>query len=154
MQFSLSTEYAIHSMIYLALQPRGKVTLVTEVARAQGVSETYLAKVFQQLAKAGLVVSYRGAKGGYMIARHPQEITLREIVAAIEGQAPLFRCVEHRRGCELGEDCEIRGVMSHIEDTLWSTLDQTTVQDLIEQMRRRKEKVRWLTDLLRERNDS
>ncbi len=148
MQFSLSTEYAIHSLIYLALQPKGKVTLVSEVARAQGVSETYLAKVFQQLAKAGVVISYRGAKGGFALARPPSEISLRQIVAAIEGEAPLFRCLEDRRNCALGDDCEIRSVMNRVEAVMWDMLEQTKLSDLIDGLRPRKEKVRWLTQLL------
>ena len=148
MQFSLSTEYAIHSLIYLALQPKGKVTLVSKVARAQGVSETYLAKVFQQLAKAGVVISYRGAKGGFALARPPSEISLRQIVAAIEVEAPLFRCLEDRRNCALGDDCEIRSVMNRVEAVMWDMLEQTKLSDLIEGLRPRKEKARWLTQLL------
>jgi|YelNatPaOPRAMG01_1025707.scaffolds.fasta_scaffold00049_105 Rrf2 family protein len=148
MHLSLSTEYAIHSLIYLALQPKGKVTLVTEVARAQGVSETYLAKVFQQLVKAGLVASYRGAKGGFALALPPDQINLRQVITAIEGQQPILRCASDRRGCEPGPDCPIHEAIDHIEMLLWRTLEQTKLSDLAEQMRTRKGKVPWLSPLL------
>ncbi|MDZ7373974.1 MAG: Rrf2 family transcriptional regulator [candidate division KSB1 bacterium] len=150
MQLSLSTEYAIHSLIYLALQPRGKVTLVSEVARAQGVSETYLAKVFQQLVKAGLVISYRGAKGGFALALPPNQISLAQIIGAIEGRQPILRCVVERRSCELGTDCPIHGTVDRVERLLWETLEQTKLSDLIEEMRNRGDKAHWLAHLLQE----
>ncbi|MGQ4808695.1 HTH-type transcriptional repressor NsrR [Candidatus Entotheonellaceae bacterium PAL068K] len=76
MRFSLSTEYAIHGLLFLALRPPDAVTMLPEVARALGVSEPSLRKVFQTLARQGLITSYRGIKGGYSLGTPAREITL------------------------------------------------------------------------------
>jgi Rrf2 family protein len=91
MRFSLSTEYALHGLLFLALHPPDAVVMLPEVARVLQVSEPSLRKVFQTLARHGLVVSYRGIKGGYSLGLSAQEITLQNIVQAIEGGALVYQ---------------------------------------------------------------
>jgi len=131
MQFSQSTEYAIHSLFYLALQGKDKMILVGDVAKAHGISESYLAKVFQSLTKAGLIKSFRGAKGGYVLAMAPAEITLRRIVETIEGRGPFFVCDEQKRNCSFLGDCIIRNVMDEAEKRMFAVLENTTLADLV-----------------------
>ena len=151
MHFSMGTEYAIHGLLYLALKDPGEVVYVRDIANAQNVSETYLAKVFQQLARSGLVTSYRGAKGGFALARPPEQITLRRIIEATEGSSPLFNCLQSRRDCKLGDDCEIRKVMKRVEDLMLDILDSTNLVDILDSFRGHEEEVGWLTQLLKER---
>ena len=153
MHFSMGTEYAIHGLLYLALKDQGEVVYVRDIARAQNVSETYLAKVFQQLARSGLVVSYRGAKGGFALAQPPERITMRRIIEATEGSSPLFNCLQSRRDCKLGDDCEIRKVMNRVEKMMLEILDKTSLVDILDSFRGHEEEVGWLTQLLTERNE-
>jgi len=135
MQFSQSTDYAIHSLFYLALQGKDKVILVSDVAKAHGISESYLAKVFQNLTKAGLIKSFRGAKGGYILAMAPGEISLRRIVETIEGKIPFFVCDEQKRNCSFFGDCIIRNVMNEAEKRMFAVLENTTLADLVAKLK-------------------
>ncbi|MFW6181285.1 MAG: RrF2 family transcriptional regulator, partial [Spirochaetota bacterium] len=90
MRFSTGLEYAIHGLVYLATVPPGKAVLISEVASAIGVSETYLRKVFQQLSRSGILHSQRGVGGGFWLAREPGEITLKDVVDAIDGSLPVY----------------------------------------------------------------
>ncbi|RMD88104.1 MAG: Rrf2 family transcriptional regulator [Alphaproteobacteria bacterium] len=97
MKLSEGVEWAIHVCSLLAALPPGKALSARRLAEYFALSVSYLAKVLQQLSAAGLVASRRGPGGGYGLARSPDEITLREIVEAIEGTSPCFRCTEIRR---------------------------------------------------------
>ena len=134
MQLSLSTEYAIHSLFYLAMQDKAKLTLVSDVAKVQNISESYLAKVFQTLSKAGLIKSYRGAKGGYVLAQEPKKISLRKIVETMEGNSPIYVCDDQKRKCNFLGDCIISHVMTEAEQKMFEVLDQTSLADLLTNM--------------------
>jgi len=108
--FSRSIEYAVHSLIYLAgggrraggkqrSAARPAPILVGEIARAIRVPESYLRKVMQLLARAGLVVSHRGVRGGFSLAQQASRITLRDIVEAIDGSLPTWCCVKEKSRC-------------------------------------------------------
>jgi Rrf2 family protein len=85
-------EYALHCLLYLTDPPAGRSLAVGDIARFQGVSETYLAKIFTKLKKAGLVRSALGAKGGYELARPAARITFWDVAVAVEGEIRLFEC--------------------------------------------------------------
>jgi len=144
MQLSVGTDYAIHGLVYLALRPRGQVVYVSEVAKAQNISESYLAKVFQNLARTGLVVSYRGSKGGYMLAKPSEQITFRDILQAVEGPSPLYTCLDQRRDCHIGLDCKILMILREAEQKMYEVLERTTLKDLLDSMRLIPEQVKWL----------
>ncbi len=144
MQLSQSTEYAIHSLFYLAVNNDRQTVLVSEVAHAQKVSETYLAKIFQSLVKAGLVRSFRGAKGGYHLARPVDAITLKDIVLAVEGASPLFSCDHDRIGCDFAMDCLISSTMKKAEEKLYEVLGEVTLADLISNAKKMKNQMKWL----------
>ncbi len=131
MRLTMGSDYAIRGMIYLAKQPRGKICLVGAVAEAQSVPESYLAKIFQDLARSGLVVSHRGAKGGFALAREPNNITLRQVIEAIEGPIALSPCLDERVGCELSETCEAHLVMAEAQLRLLQVLDGATLEGIL-----------------------
>jgi len=115
----------------------GKVCLVSEVAEAQSVPESYLAKIFQDLSRSGLVVSHRGAKGGFVLAREPNKITLRQVIEAVEGPIALSPCLDERVGCELSAMCEMHLTLAEAQARLFDVLDGSTLQDIIESWRER-----------------
>lgn len=101
MQYSVGVEYALHCLTYLTDLPPGDSVGIKALAQYQGVSETYLSKIFTKLSKAGVVRSLPGAKGGYQLARRPDAISFWDVVEATEGASPLFRCTEVRQHCIL-----------------------------------------------------
>ena len=126
------TDYGILGILYLATRPLDKVTLLREVAQAQNVPETYLAKIFQELSKEGLVRSHRGAKGGFSLARPASDITLRQVIEALQGPISLNRCLDIREGCPKEEDCPVAEVLRTAQQQLLRSLDAATFDKLAE----------------------
>lgn len=129
MRLTCGADYGARGIIRLAQMPPNTVTLVSEIASAEGLPESYLAKVFQDLAKKGLVRSHRGAKGGFSLARPAEQITLREVIEAIEGPIALSRCLAPE-GCAYVETCPLYPVLAQAQEQLLSTLDAATLHDL------------------------
>jgi Rrf2 family protein len=126
----------MRGIVYLAKQPRGTICLVSDVAEAQGVPESYLAKIFQDLSRSGLVVSHRGAKGGFALARDPDRITLRQVIEAVEGPIALSPCLDERVGCELSEACEVHLILAEAQAQLLKVLDEAALQDVLDSWER------------------
>ena len=80
MRLTKAADYGARGAIHLAKRPEGTVVLVSDIATAEGLPESYLAKIFQDLAKEGIVRSHRGARGGFSLARPAGEITLRDVI--------------------------------------------------------------------------
>ena len=133
MRLTKGTDYGARGVIYLAKQPVDAVVLVGDIAREEGVSESYLAKILQDLAKGGVLRSHRGAKGGFSLARPPEQITLREIVELIEGPIALCRCLAPWGTCDIHDSCALRPVLNQAQNQMLSVLESTTLQDLANQ---------------------
>jgi len=156
MKFSTSIEYAIHGLVYLARGLSGvtsdvlskkapdRVILLSNIAKETAVPESYLRKVFQTLSKRGIVMSQRGVGGGYFLARKPEEITLRDVVEAIEGFIPAYCCREFRRKCSIGENCPIRKSFDRARDSMYEVLEGTTIKRLAEELSKHENEVGWL----------
>jgi Rrf2 family iron-sulfur cluster assembly transcriptional regulator len=123
-------DYAIRGMVYLASQLPGRVVLVSEIARAMDVPPLFLAKIFQQFTKLGLVKSFRGSGGGFLLGRSPEEITLCEIVEAVEGPIMPNRCVMSSGTCSRDKVCTIHPVWKKIQANVRETLGAVTLKDL------------------------
>ncbi|MBE7467411.1 MAG: Rrf2 family transcriptional regulator [Planctomycetes bacterium] len=144
MKYSQSTEWALDSLFYIAAHPERLDFGVEEIAQAQQVSPSYLAKIFQQLAKAGILRSHRGAKGGYSLGRPPAEITLLDVATVCEGSIPLYDCNAPAKSCSLGTKCLIVKTFREAERRMHETLAGVTLQDLVDHMRGHGEQADWL----------
>ncbi|WP_026672976.1 Rrf2 family transcriptional regulator [Alkalihalobacterium bogoriense] len=120
MKYSNATNYALHTMIHLMLQPSGSSVGVQELAEMQHLSPTYLSKVLTKLTKAGLIESTPGAKGGYKISRTKHEISFLDVIHAIEGETSLFDCTIHHEGCLI--ESVMRQAEENMKDELASKL--------------------------------
>jgi len=123
-------DYGTRGIIRLARISPHAVTLVSDIADAEGLPESYLAKIFQELAKEGIVRSHRGAKGGFSLARPPEQITLRQIIEAIEGPIALNRCLTLTESCDKLECCSLYPILAKAQQQLLEMLDTTTLRDL------------------------
>ena len=131
MKYSQSTDLAIDSLFFMAAHPEITDFSVEQVARASHVSPSYLAKVFQQLVKAGLLRSHRGAKGGYALGRAPAQITLRDIAVVFEGSSALYECNASSKLCKLGPKCLILATFSEAEKRMHEVLARVSLQDVV-----------------------
>ncbi len=137
MKMSDGVEQAIHSVAMLAsLSPDG-VLSAAALAEFHGVSTSYLLKHLQSLSGAGILSTAPGPKGGYRLAKEPEGITLLDIVLAVEGPAPAFRCAEIRqRGPNplpdryFSKPCGINAAMLKAERAYRAELAKTTVADI------------------------
>jgi Rrf2 family cysteine metabolism transcriptional repressor len=117
---STRSRYGLKLMYELALRFGAQPVFLKDIASAHSISEKYLSKLVIPLRGAGLVNSFRGAHGGYALAREPREITVREVVQVLEGK--LTPAAGPRRR---GEPVEV-----HPTDAVWSKLDKTVLQTL------------------------
>lgn len=163
MQFSIGVEYALHCLLYMVDIPAGNSVGIKDLATYQGVSETYLSKVFTKLKKAGIVNSIPGVNGGYGLARIPDRISFWDIVEAVEGTTPLFQCAEIRQKNILLDKnnlpdeytkcpCLIKVVMLEAEDQMRQYLKNKTLGWLYGQVKNKipaeqaKATVEWFTN--------
>ena len=131
MYLSQAVGYALHGMISLSLCPEGDLIYASDIAHSIGASESYLAKVFQALVRAGLLTSLRGAKGGYGLARPAEEITVREVIEAIEGRPfPQGSCVFGSQTEGECPACPVLAVIGRAYRRMLAELDRVTIGEL------------------------
>lgn len=139
--YSAGVEYGIHCLLFLVDEHgNSREASVRDLAELQGVPQEYLAKVFTKLAKAGLVASTEGVKGGFKLARPAAEINVLDIVTAIDGRKDIFDCREIRSRCALFEGsppswaqagtCTVHGVMLTAQKRMEEALSQQTILDM------------------------
>lgn len=131
MQFTKAEEYGILGVIYLGEQTEGKIVPLSEIAEAQDIPEKFLAKIFQNLTKTGIVRSHRGVHGGFSLNELPEKLTIQRIIEAIQGQFHLIRCLYDRDCCEKYPYCPIRNVLKEAEEKILSVFNSYSVMDLI-----------------------
>lgn len=110
-----AADYAIRAMIHIACLPEGSVALRADIARVNDIPTSFMAKILRSLVKAGLLRSTRGVNGGFALARRTTEISLLDVVEAIEGPLGLADCTEDPCRCELADECPAQPVWSTVQ---------------------------------------
>src|SRR5437764_702591 len=103
MHITRAGEYGIFGVLYLARQPEGRVVMIEEISTAVDLPQSYLAKIFQQLNKAGIVQSHRGATGGFTLAKAAKDIGVLEIIECVEGPVMMQSCLSVAPECIISE---------------------------------------------------
>jgi Rrf2 family protein len=125
------SEYAIDGLLVLAKKPLGTVMLLRDVAEAAGVPQNFLAKIFQKLARGGIVTSSRGAVRGYALSRRPRAIKVREIFLAVEGSDLFDRCIFWSDRCADSNPCPMHFRWKKVrERVIGELMERTTLADL------------------------
>jgi Rrf2 family protein len=130
MQITKQADYALRAMRYLATLETGKRAATSFIAKEEHIPPSFLAKIVSQLSIAGLITTSRGARGGVSLARSPEDISLLEVVEAIDGPITLNECVLHPEVCEFGDDCPIRPVWQESQQELVKRLKNTSFKQL------------------------
>ena len=138
MKISTKGRYALRLMADIAQQGSGEPVSLRDAARRQGLSDKYLEQIVTPLARAGLVRSVRGAGGGYLLTRAPEEYAVGEILRTLEGSLTPVSCVETGACCGRAEQCVTREVWEQIAAAVSSVVDHTTLQDLVNRAKMRQ----------------
>jgi Rrf2 family protein len=143
---TVSVEYGIHCLLWLVGWQDTPLSS-RDLAELQGVSPSFVAKIFTKLEKAGIVRASEGVRGGYVLAKPPRNISFLEIIDAIEGEKPLFDCQEVRERCPLFDakpptwatkgTCAIHAVMLRAEKSMRDALDRQSLGDVAQTLDRK-----------------
>lgn len=125
------TQYGIRALVHLATIAERSATSA-EIAKAQSISPKYLEGILGQLKNSGLVLSERGAHGGYHLARRPEDILMLEVVEALEGTVKPVDCLEGTLRCDFGDGCLPRRFWSGLKEAIDGYFGSKTLKDVIE----------------------
>jgi Rrf2 family iron-sulfur cluster assembly transcriptional regulator len=131
MKVSTRGDYAARALLSLALHGSDRPTSVKEIAERTGLPQPYLEQILLAVKGAGLVRSKRGVGGGYVLARPPEEISLADVLAAVDG--PLTALMEEHDHCE--GHCVLQEVWVGVSDEMRRFLEGYTLADLVERTR-------------------
>ena len=135
MTISTKGRYAIRALIEIALNQDKGLVLVKDVSVSQAISEKYLERIFSSLKSAGFVKSRRGCKGGYILARKPEEINILDVLKALEGSLAPVECVE-TPSCTRLKACAARLLWIKLNSAIERTLGAATLAVLVDEQRR------------------
>ena len=133
MRISSRGQYGVRALVVLATRHGNGPTQVREIARVEGLSAKYLEQLLGRLRTGGLVRSVRGARGGYVLARLPEAITVREVLLLLEGSLAPVGCVDEGGACgdADGKACVAHPLWSGLHATVLGYLDSFTLADLV-----------------------
>ncbi len=130
MQLTRAADYGIRVMVYLAGLPKGSRVPIQTLASASAAPESFLSKVMQRLATSRLVNSHRGASGGFELALPAADITMLDVITAVEGPVALNACLPHGGGCDRRSFCAAHHVWAEAQARLAEVLDGATIERL------------------------
>lgn len=129
MQISTKGRYALRLMLDLAVHNTGELVKIKDIAARQGISEKYLEQIINPLTKSGLVKSFRGAQGGYMLTNPPEATTVGEILRVLEGSLSPVDCVDHPN-CANSDHCVSLSIWKKMKVALDEVVDNITLADM------------------------
>lgn len=131
MQINVTTDYAIRTVLYLAI--KNSITPSSEIASAMGIPKSYILKITNKLHAAGIVERIVGARGGFILARSSEKIKLYEIIKIMEPTMKINRCLEEDEYCSrfATDNCPVRKFYNKLQNELESKLQKITVKALL-----------------------
>ena len=132
MKLSTKGRYGTRAMIDIALYKGSGSTLLKDIAARQGISLKYLDHILSSLRKAGLIKNVRGKGGGYSLTRPASQISLCDIIEAVEGSLAPVECVDNPEYCKKTSTCSAHDVWIKVRESIEEVLRNTTLQNLTE----------------------
>ena len=136
MVFSRRCEYAIQAILFLAGRENGTMVSIRDFTNRLGIPYHYLAKILQDLTRRKILKSHRGAKGGYALARNPEDITLIRVVEAVDGEAVLKSCVLGFAECSNLKPCSLHEQWADSRERIRVLLETENIAGLAARMQR------------------
>lgn len=131
MKLSTKGRYGLRATVDLALFAKNEPISISTIAAREGLSESYLEQLFAKLKKAGLVMSIRGTNGGYQLAKPASEISVGDILRALEGDMVLVDCPENEGVCAKFDSCVTKYVWKRINNSIKDTMDSMMLEEII-----------------------
>jgi Rrf2 family protein len=141
LRFTRATDYGVRAMLHIGSLPEGGVALKDEIAEAQAIPASFMAKILRRLVKAGLLSSARGVNGGFGLARAAAEISLLDIVQGVEGPIHLTDCAPDPDHCTLAHECPVSTVWLEVQRQMTILLGETTLDALLSAPRKNRQVV-------------
>jgi FeS assembly SUF system regulator len=130
LRLSKLTDYATVILSFMA-RDKTQIHAAMEIAAVTGIALPTVSKILKLLVNADVLISTRGAKGGYTLARMPEKISVATVISALEGPIALTECSISQQGCEQASGCDIHGNWNLINQTIHNALESVTLADLI-----------------------
>jgi len=134
MKVNTRVRYGLRAVLTIARGWGGPPVSISTISEEQEISSKYLEQVVSPLRKAGLVVSQKGVKGGYVLARDPAEITLWDVISALDAHPHLVECVDDPNTCNRVDCCVAHEIWKLLDDRLQDFWRSFTVQQLLDEM--------------------
>ena len=131
MQITRQADYALRTVLHLSRLAQDERASTSQIAREQRIPSSFLAKIISQLTIAGFLQTARGARGGVSMACSPSDVTMLQVIEAIDGPIWLNLCLSDPENCPFGDDCPIRSVWCEVQAALIERLKKTTFGDLL-----------------------
>ena len=138
MKLSSRARYGMRAILELAMEYGKEPLQIKPIAEREDISNKYLEQLIAMLKAAGLVRSIRGPRGGYMLAKPPAEVKLKEVFVTLEGPMIPAECLEHPEFCPRCMDCATREIWADLQNAINSVLDSVTLAGLVERSLRGK----------------
>lgn len=139
MKLSTKGRYGLRALIDLAQYSEEEPVSITSISDRQGISERYLEQLMSMLKKAGLVKSIRGASGGYVLAADLKEISVGDVLRALEGSLEPVECsgLNSNDGCKAADSCVTKYVWQRINESINNTVDEIKLDQLVEESKKK-----------------
>ena len=144
MKLSTKGRYGVKAMVELAIHYGDSPLSIKTISQRQGISEYYLEQLFSPLRKAKLIISIRGAQGGYILGREPKDIKVSDIMYVLEGPIEIADCIEGV-ACNNIDCCATRLLWTKIKNSIDEVMEGITLQDIVDDYNKIKEKNEALT---------
>ncbi len=139
LKLSTKGRYGLRAVLDLAMNGEKEAVALSGIAERQDISISYLEQLIAKLKKAGIVTSFRGAQGGYLLAKKPEEISVGEILRALEGDLNPVNCSEvigSGEPCSGADLCVTKYVWMRISDSINNAVDTIMLSELLEESRK------------------
>ena len=137
MNLSTKGRYGARFMVDLAIHGANGSVPLKDVAQRQSISEKYLWNLIGPLKTTGLIRSERGAYGGFVVARPLSEITMKDVIGALEGSMYIVDCIDSR-DCQRSQDCVTHALWRDVSESIIQTLESVTLEDMVN-----RQKAKW-----------
>ena len=140
MKISTRTRYGLRALIDLASRQSDGPVMLRAIAESEGLSKKYLDNIFTSLRLAGLLRTIRGAHGGYLLNKDASEITVLDVVTALEGDISPVDCLDHPGLCDRSDNCVTRELWKDLRASMEQTLGSRTIQQLVDRAKELQKK--------------
>lgn len=133
LKLSKKTEYALMAVKYIALKPENSCVTAKEISSGYNIPYELLAKILQKLTKKNIIISYQGIKGGYSLIKNADEITLSDVISAVE-KIQITNCMKKNgsiKDCSRFDCCQIRNPLTKVQQEVEKVFNATTISQIL-----------------------